>query len=125
MQKLYILTCNYKKTITKLAGFVSHAQFQILLNLYRNKISLHKRFCRPLRFAVIITTLFLLPLSEKLAMNNNTGRDKSRNIIQLSGLVVTGDSLKPLPYTTIMIKNTNRGTTTDYYGFFFHSHTRA
>lgn len=41
-----------------------------------------------------------------------------RRVIQFSGLVVTGDSLKPLPYSTIWVKGTRRGTTTDYYGFF-------
>ena len=41
-----------------------------------------------------------------------------RRVIQFSGLIVTGDSLKPLPYSTIWVKGTRRGTTTDYYGFF-------
>jgi len=38
--------------------------------------------------------------------------------IQFSGVVVTSDSLKPIPYVNIMIKNTRKGTITDYYGFF-------
>jgi hypothetical protein len=41
-----------------------------------------------------------------------------RRVIQFSGLVVTGDSLKPLPYSTVWVKGSRRGTTTDYYGFF-------
>jgi hypothetical protein len=41
-----------------------------------------------------------------------------RNVIQVSGLVVTGDSLAPIPFTTVWVKNTRRGTITDYYGFF-------
>ena len=41
-----------------------------------------------------------------------------RRVIQFSGLVLTSDSLKPLPYASIWVKNTRRGTTTDYYGFF-------
>ncbi len=39
-------------------------------------------------------------------------------IIQFSGIVVTGDSLKPVPFTHILIENTSRGTITDFYGFF-------
>jgi hypothetical protein len=39
-------------------------------------------------------------------------------LIQFSGVVVTSDSLKPVPFTSLMIKNTNRGTISDYYGFF-------
>ena len=39
-------------------------------------------------------------------------------IIQFSGIVVTGDSLKPVPFTHILIEKSSRGTITDYYGFF-------
>lgn len=38
--------------------------------------------------------------------------------VQFSGVVVTGDSLSPLPYTHIIVKSTHRGTISDYYGFF-------
>jgi hypothetical protein len=38
--------------------------------------------------------------------------------IQFSGVVVTTDSLKPIPFTNIAIKNTHRGTTADFNGFF-------
>lgn len=40
------------------------------------------------------------------------------DLVQFSGMVVTGDSLYPVPYVNIRIKNLNRGTTSDYYGFF-------
>lgn len=46
------------------------------------------------------------------------GQRIPRRVIQLSGLVVTGDSLAPVPYTTVWVKNTRRGTITDFYGFF-------
>lgn len=46
--------------------------------------------------------------------SNNPNRD----LVQFSGVVVTSDSLNPVPYTSIMIKNTYRGTVSDYYGFF-------
>jgi hypothetical protein len=39
-------------------------------------------------------------------------------LVQFSGVIVTFDSLKPIPYSYIMIKNSNRGTVSDYYGFF-------
>ncbi len=41
-----------------------------------------------------------------------------RRVIQFSGLVLTGDSLKPVPFANIWVKNTGRGTVTDYQGFF-------
>ncbi|MDA0713856.1 MAG: carboxypeptidase-like regulatory domain-containing protein [Bacteroidetes bacterium] len=42
----------------------------------------------------------------------------AQNVIQFSGIVVTGDSLNPVPYTNIIVDNSKRGTTTDYFGFF-------
>ncbi len=41
-----------------------------------------------------------------------------RQLIQFSGVVVEGDSLRPVPFTSIIIKNTNRGTVGDYFGYF-------
>ena len=41
-----------------------------------------------------------------------------RKVIQFSGVIVSGDSLQPVPYTNIMTKGTFRGTVSDYYGFF-------
>ena len=39
-------------------------------------------------------------------------------LVQFSGVIVTFDSLQPIPFSSIMIKNSNRGTISDYYGFF-------
>ena len=44
--------------------------------------------------------------------------EKSENLLQLSGIVVSGDSLTPVPFTSVIIKGSNRGTICDYYGFF-------
>ena len=44
--------------------------------------------------------------------------DPSAGLIQLSGVVVSGDSLTPVPFTSVMIKGSNRGTMADYFGFF-------
>lgn len=41
-----------------------------------------------------------------------------RGLVQFSGVVVEGDSLKPVPFTAIVIRNSNRGTVSDYYGYF-------
>ena len=49
--------------------------------------------------------------------SNGQKLDKN-DLVQFSGVVVTGDSLSPVPYTSIMIKSTFRGTVSDYYGFF-------
>jgi hypothetical protein len=41
-----------------------------------------------------------------------------RKVVQFSGVVVSGDSLQPVAYTNITVKNTFRGTMSDYYGFY-------
>ena len=41
-----------------------------------------------------------------------------KKLIQYSGMVVSADSLFPVPYTSILIRGTKHGTISDYYGFF-------
>ena len=43
---------------------------------------------------------------------------KEKDLVQFSGIVVTGDSLEPVPFTHIIDKNIKRGTTADYFGYF-------
>ncbi|MBB77644.1 MAG: hypothetical protein CL844_01420 [Crocinitomicaceae bacterium] len=40
------------------------------------------------------------------------------NLIQLSGVIVSNETLEPLPYTTVYDKTIGRGVIADYYGFF-------
>ncbi len=40
------------------------------------------------------------------------------DLVQFSGVVVTADSLRPVPFANIAITATGRGTTSDYWGFF-------
>ena len=51
-------------------------------------------------------------------LNAIWAQEEGENLIQFSGVVVTMDSLSPVPFATIMVKNTSRGTTSDYYGYF-------
>lgn len=62
------------------------------------------------RLILIAVCLFGLQTSAQILDNNH--------LVQFSGVIVTFDSLKPIPYSSVMIKNTNRGTVSDYYGFF-------
>ncbi len=43
---------------------------------------------------------------------------KKQRWVQFSGVVVEGDSLKPLPFTSIVVMGTTRGTVSDFYGFY-------
>lgn len=47
---------------------------------------------------------------------SQTGKEKK--VIQFTGVVVEGDSLQPMPFAHITVKNANIGTISDYYGFF-------
>lgn len=46
------------------------------------------------------------------------GQVRDRDLVQFSGVVVTSDSLKPVPFSSIIVKSTKRGTISDYFGFF-------
>lgn len=50
------------------------------------------------------------------AFTSNAQSDE--RLVQLSGIVVSSDSLEPMPFCTIFNKTTNRGTVGDYYGYF-------
>ena len=41
-----------------------------------------------------------------------------KKIIQITGAIVEGDSLKAMPFVHITVKNSRSGTISDYYGFF-------
>jgi CarboxypepD_reg-like domain len=66
----------------------------------------------------LILLLIFLNASCLISQNNSTTVDRKRPLIQFSGVVVEGDSLKPVPYTSILVKNSNRGTISDYFGYF-------
>lgn len=41
-----------------------------------------------------------------------------KDLVQFSGITVTADSLNPVPYTKVVVRNSNRGTNTDMFGYF-------
>jgi hypothetical protein len=47
-----------------------------------------------------------------------SAQSAEKKIIQFSGVVVTGDSLKPVPFTNIFVTGSRNATVSDYYGFF-------
>lgn len=44
--------------------------------------------------------------------------DEGDDLVQFSGIVVSVDSISPVSFTNIVIKNSWRGTVADYYGYF-------
>ncbi len=62
-----------------------------------------------------IPTLLLFLLS---LVAFNAYPQRYDDLVQFSGVVVTADSLRPVPFANISVAKTGRGTTTDYWGFF-------
>ena len=56
------------------------------------------------------SSLLAQPIAKNKANDNR--------LIQYSGMVVSADSLYPVPYTSILVRGTKHGTISDYYGFF-------
>jgi hypothetical protein len=68
-----------------------------------------------------ISLVFLLFLSVTKMYAQESKKDiakYTKDLVQFTGVVVTGDSLKPIAFTNILDKNTGYGTITDYYGYF-------
>src|SRR3989344_2121639 len=63
-----------------------------------------------LTLAVSVVACFSFSFAQK-------GEDSLR-LIQLSGVVVSSDSLEQMPYATIFDKTVGRGTLADFFGFF-------
>ena len=67
----------------------------------------------------MLRTLFLLALlTFGVALSAQT--DRNKDLVQLSGLVLDGsnEQLLPVPYTNVSVLGENRGTYTDWNGFF-------
>lgn len=68
----------------------------------------------------IFFSLAIFFFSSISAQQNPAWQDKNvkNHLVQFSGVVVEGDSLRPVPYASVIVKNTNRGTISDYFGYF-------
>ena len=67
-------------------------------------------------FLFLNATGILYAQQKKTALKSDN--NKERKLIQFSGMVVESDSLKPVSFTSIMIKSSYRGTICDYFGYF-------
>jgi hypothetical protein len=65
-----------------------------------------------------LSLLFLTLLTATGLLAQGPVTAPQRDLIQFSGVVVTGDSLEPVPFTSIMVKGSYRGTVSDVYGYF-------
>ena len=66
----------------------------------------------------ILGFLFILFLVPTFLSAQQDTTDYTKDLVQFSGVVVDGENLIPLPFTTVMISNTLRGTISDNTGYF-------
>ncbi|MDQ3049151.1 MAG: carboxypeptidase-like regulatory domain-containing protein [Bacteroidota bacterium] len=64
---------------------------------------------------VLFTTLTFIQVS---AQKKLPAPPANRDLVQFSGVIVEGDSLRPVPYASIIVRNSHRGTVSDYFGYF-------
>jgi hypothetical protein len=66
-----------------------------------------------MRFLICVFSLILA-----FSASNTSAQVTDDDLVQFSGVIVTADSLRPLPYTSIIVVGSNVGTISDYYGYF-------
>jgi hypothetical protein len=66
-----------------------------------------------MKHLIFLSGLLLFTLSK-----SSYAQPSDDDLIQFSGVVITGDSLNPVPFTNVLIEQSGRGTMTDYYGYF-------
>lgn len=62
--------------------------------------------------------VLLITITNTIVIAQQKPEAKKNSLIQFSGVVIEGDDLRPVPYTSIIVKNTYRGTISDYFGYF-------
>lgn len=67
-----------------------------------------------LLFFAFCVTIF----SSLSAQKVDSTRAKKDNVVQIAGIVVSGDSLEAVPFANVLIKGNYRGTLCDFSGFF-------
>jgi predicted RecA/RadA family phage recombinase len=67
---------------------------------------------------IILSVLFALFCTLSAVAQSDTTKNDTPAVIQFSGLVVTGDSLTPVAFTTVFRARDQHGTITDNLGFF-------
>jgi hypothetical protein len=65
------------------------------------------------KIAYYLAYLFLFNISYF-----SQAQSQKTDVIQLSGVLLSADTLTPIPFANVIIKSNGRGTMTDYFGFF-------
>lgn len=66
----------------------------------------------------ILHFFFLSLLLFLLFQGRATAQQQDEDLVQFSGVLLTSDSLMAVPFANIIIKDSHRGTISDYFGYF-------
>lgn len=66
----------------------------------------------------LASLILIFLLSGKINIHAQNLRNSDTMLVQFSGLILTADSIMPVPYVNIFIPGTGRGTISDLNGFF-------
>ena len=70
------------------------------------------------RILYILIAIIFIPLFSSAQKKEVAWQDGKHDLVQFSGVVVESDSLRPIPYTSIIVQNGHRGTVSDYFGYY-------
>ncbi|MCX6294985.1 MAG: carboxypeptidase-like regulatory domain-containing protein [Bacteroidetes bacterium] len=70
------------------------------------------------RIFLLFLLITFIPVFSSAQKKKSAWTDGKHDLVQFSGVVVEGDSLKPIPYTSIIVQNGYRGTVSDYFGYY-------
>jgi hypothetical protein len=74
---------------------------------------------KTLRFFLVLILLLVVSVAAGQQDTVALKKDSVKEIyVQISGIVVAGSKLEPVPFVTVLEKSSYRGTSSDYYGFF-------
>ena len=74
---------------------------------------------KTLRFFLVLILLLVVSVATGQQDTVALKKDSVKEIyVQISGIVVAGSKLEPVPFVTVLEKSSYRGTSSDYYGFF-------
>jgi hypothetical protein len=95
------------------AFFFVHSLFKIIFEPLKADVISEPKIRPVKRTSCAILCLFFVIISYFSVAQNI-----KNNVIQLSGVVLTSDTLTPVPFANVIVRSTGRGVMTDYYGFF-------
>jgi len=73
---------------------------------------------KKIAFLFFILLVSFHVFGQEIDKDENDKPYDDKDLVQFSGVVVTADSLFPIPFTHIVVKHSRWGTVADYYGYF-------